>query len=224
MIDSITRLQLLKVDNELVRLEMQAEAGRFAALASRHIDGTAPQAVSAFNLFQTPPEIAARMAELTGNASRILEPSAGLGRIYKALRTAQPAAEICLVEQSPDCVKELYRLTEIDKQATLKQADFLEVKPASEGNAAIILKDLPFAFFDAVVMNPPFERGRDIKHILHALKFLHNGGLLVALCYNGVRQNKELKPLATTWEVLPEGSFQSEGTRASVVLLTIKKG
>ena len=93
-----------------------------------------------------------------------------------------------------------------------------------EGNCGLILKDLPKACFDAVIMNPPFKRGLDIKHIKHAYQFLRVGKPLVALCYNGKKQNAELKPWADTWEVLPSGTFKESGTGAEVVLLTkVKK-
>jgi 16S rRNA G1207 methylase RsmC len=100
-------------------------------------------------------------------------------------------------------------MTESDRATNLLQRDFLEVAPAGT--------------FDAVIMNPPFKMGRDIKHIMHALKFLTPGGLLISLCYDGSRQNKQLRPLCDRWNVLPSGTFKSEGTGASVVLLTIRK-
>ena len=69
-------------------------------------------------------------------------------------------------------------------------------------------------------MNPPFAKGADIKHIRHALQFVKPGGRLVALCANGPRQQRELEPIASTYEPLPEGSFKSSGTSVRVVLLT----
>jgi 16S rRNA G1207 methylase RsmC len=99
-------------------------------------------------------------------------------------------------------------MIEGDRDATLRQGDLLEMNIKA----------------DAVIMNPPFKMGRDIKHILHAFENLAPGGLLISLCYNGVKQNKQLKPLADTWEVLPAGSFKAEGTRAEIVLLTLTKG
>jgi hypothetical protein len=166
------------------------------------------RAVSASNLFQTPEAIADKMAGLlTLSAdSVVLEPSAGLGRIYKALRRVH-GGPVVLAEQSADCCRELYAITEQDRAATIRQGDFLEMDIKA----------------DAVIMNPPFKMGRDIKHILHAFECLAPGGLLVSLCYNGVKQNKQLKPIADTWEVLPAGSFKAEGTRAEIVLLTMKK-
>jgi hypothetical protein len=86
--------------------------------------------------------------------------------------------------------------------------------------------------YPRILMNPPFENGQDIAHIKHAIKFLaapgfdpmmcgDKGGRLVAICANGPRQQAELKPLATTWEELPEGSFAEAGTNVRTVLLTI---
>ena len=49
------------------------------------------------------------------------------------------------------------------------------------------------------------------------------GGRLVSLCYDGAVQNRNLRPMATTWEVLPVGSFKCEGTGAGVVMLSIDK-
>ena len=79
--------------------------------------------------------------------------------------------------------------------------------------------------FDAVLMTPPFHRGMDIQHIRHALEMVRTGGVLVSLCYNGARQNAELRPIADRWEVLPDSSFRECGTGASVAMMvTTKKG
>ncbi len=202
------RLLHLREQTEAAGDTLAAERSRFAALAD---PSSRPRAVSAFNLFQTPPAIADRMAALLlptlSASSVVLEPSAGLGRLYRAIRQAGHDGPVVLAEQSPDCCRELYEMTREDRQATLRQGDFLGMHIKA----------------DAVLMNPPFKRGRDIKHIFHALEQLRPGGLLVSLCYNGVRQNKKLRPLTDSWEILPAGSFKSEGARAEIVLLTIKK-
>lgn len=202
------RLLHLREQTEAAGETLAAERSKFAALAG---PSSRPRAVSAFNLFQTPPAIADRMAALLlptlSAVSVVLEPSAGLGRLYRAIRQAGHDGPVVLAEQSPDCCRELYDLTREDRSATLRQGDFLDMTIEA----------------DAVLMNPPFKQGRDIKHILHALDLLRPGGLLVALCYNGVRQNKKLRPLANTWEILAAGSFKTEGTRAEIALLTISR-
>jgi len=212
---SIERLIALQVDNDLKGLDMEQERGRFAALASRHEDGTAPRAVAAFNLFQTPEHIAAQLVALVSPrlrvGARILEPSAGLGRLFRPLWSALGnAGEYVLIDQSADCVKELYRQTEDCEGVTLRTGDFLAMDKGDLGGA-----------FDVICMNPPFKMWRDIKHINHARAMLADGGILAALCANGPRQREHLRPLCTTWEELPERSFKSEGTGVSVALLTI---
>lgn len=210
---SISRLNELQALNDEKGLEMMQEAGRFAALATRHEDGTAPRAVSAFNLLQTPEAVGDMMVDKIrhklGQGSWVREPSAGLGRLYYAVRRACQKTSVSLIEESSECCAELYKILENDIRATLLQGDFLD----RDGLGMV----------DAVIMNPPFKMGRDIKHVMHALEFLKPGGVLVSLCYNGSRQNKKLRPLCDTWEVLPAGTFKSEGTGADVALLTITK-
>ena len=209
---SIQRLMTLKSENDAKGLEMLTEAGRFSALADRKNNGLAPKAISSFNLFQTPDKIADRMVSMIPDRlfkyPTILEPSVGLGRLFYAInKKTYGYCRYTLVENNPECMKEVYKFSRNEK-AELKQVDFLSL-------------DLKRGF-DIIIMNPPFKMGTDIKHILHARKFLKKDGILVSLCYNGVKQNKLLEPLCDSWEVLPEDSFKSEGTRASVSLLTMR--
>lgn len=202
------RLRHLLEVTEAASEEMAAERGRFERLAD---PGSAPRIVSSFQLFQTPPELAARVVALLGPvAGRFLEPSAGLGRLYTALRAVHPAAPVTLVEVSPECSGELYRATEGDANATLIQGDFLLQAPERLG------------LFDGIVMNPPFKMGTDVKHVLHARKFLAPGGRLVSLVANGPKQRKALKPLAAEWIDLPAASFASEGTRVEAAIVVIE--
>lgn len=184
--------------------EMERERERFARLAD---PSSAPRVVSSFNLFQTPEVIAARMVDHLEGFTTILEPSAGLGRIYRAIRAASSIADCTLVDVSIECCAELYRATEGDTNARLVQADFLACDVDRLGR------------FDAVAMNPPFKQGTDIKHILHATNFLNPGGRLVALCAAGPRQRARLQPWADEWHDLPPGSFKGEGTNVNAALV-----
>lgn len=214
----MSRLTDLQAENNQAGIEMMTEAGRFAALADRHNNELKPRAVTAFNLFQTPVEIAEKMVNIIPSyPQKVLEPSAGLGRLYRTTVKKYPDSNYTLVENNPQCAGELYKFTNIK----LIQKDFLSIEPAKEGNADLIIKELPHPFYDLIIMNPPFKQGLDIKHILHARKFLTTNGLLIGLCYNGVKQNRILKPLCDKWEVLPKDSFKSEGTRAEVVLIVL---
>ena len=75
--------------------------------------------------------------------------------------------------------------------------------------------------FDCIAMNPPFHLRADIKHILHARKFLKLGGLLAAICFDTFHREHALKPLSMTWQALPPGAFAKEGTQVATVLLTM---
>jgi SAM-dependent methyltransferase len=206
--DTFNRLHSLRMENDAHRYAMEEMCPRFDRMAGRHENGTAPRAVSAFNLFQTPVALAARMAELLalGPGARILEPSAGLGRLLDAVKPYAPS-EIVAVELTPQLSAELYRQER--EGVTLKQGDFLNMTPADLGT------------FDAVIMNPPFHMRSDIRHIEHARQFLKPGGKLIAIMA-GPRRDERLKPFAAHWERLEPGTFKETGTRVDACLLVIE--
>ncbi len=206
--DTFQRLQGLRMENDVARFNQQAMRPRFDALRTRHEDGTAPAAVSAFQLFQTPPAVAARLVELLApsEGARILEPSAGLGRILDALAPRKPS-EVVAVEISPDCAGVLFKQDR--HRLRILQRDFLTVEPSAVG------------LFDSVAMNPPFHLRDDIRHIRHALRFLKPGGRLAAICMDTPHRSAALRHLCDTWQPLPSGTFRAEGTNTACVLLTI---
>ena len=182
----------------------------FAALKATLKAGV--QVAVAPQLFPTPPALAKRMVELAEiqPGMCVLEPSAGTGNLAKAIRSAVPGVHLDLIEID-------LRLCSILQASGFEVSccDFLAtsmpVCPDSEDG------------HDCVLMNPPFSKGQDVAHILHALKFLKPGGRLVALCANGPRQQAELRPLATTWEELPEGTFADQGTNVRAALMMVKR-
>lgn len=198
------RLRHLQETTEARGEEMAEQRGRFQRLAR---EDSAPRVVSSFNLFQTPPELAAQLAGMFPRFGRTLEPSAGLGRLYRAVR-AISACPVVLVEVAAECAGELYRATEGDEAATLVQADFLACTADRLGR------------FDSVIMNPPFKNGVDVKHIRHAASLLNPGGRLVSLCAAGPRQRKGLADV-TEWIDLPAGTFKAEGTSVAAAIVVI---
>lgn len=201
------RLRHLLETTEAVSEVMEVERGRFERLAERD----APRAVSAWQLFQTPEPLAERMAAMLGNLDgrTILEPSAGLGRLYRAIRDRSGECEVTLIENAPQCAAELYRSSASDDRCRLLQRDFLDCSGLGQ--------------FDCVLMNPPFQRGRDVKHIRHAARMVSPGGVLVSLCYAGTKQRAAFQhDPAWTWEELPADTFRREGTRAGVALVTYR--
>ena len=162
------------------------------------------------------------MVDLAGLAigMRVLEPSAGTGRLLEALPgivpfglVRQTALQVVAVEVNAALAA---RLACSGLAGTVRCADFLQCSGDVE--------DL--GLFDAVLMSPPFAQGADIEHITHALKMLKPGGRLVALCANGPRQNGSLRPMVEAhggeWEDLPADTFKEEGTGVRVALISMQ--
>ena len=192
---------------------------RFKALREAAREGV--QIVSAPQLFPTPAALASRMVQLARPqiGQRVLEPSAGTGRLLEALPGVLPAgfgaprqtcADVVAVELNLGLAN---ALKSGGLAQTVLQADFLECSIEELGR------------FDVVLMNPPFENAADIKHIKHAFSMLKPGGRLVAICANGPRQAAELRGLVDstggTWEDLPAGTFAAEGTGVNTTLLVL---
>jgi len=201
------RLRHLMETTEAVGEIMDEERNRFDRLRD---PASKPRAVSSFNLFQTPEPLADQLAEIGYPRHRVLEPSAGLGRLYRAIRKITPHCDITLVEIAPQCAGELYRGTQGDPHAKLIQGDFLEQTPERLG------------LFHSIIMNPPFKMGTDIKHIRHAEKFLAPGGRLASLCAAGPKQRAALADVSQ-WIDLPPGSFKSEGTNVNTAIVIIDR-
>lgn len=166
-------------------------------------------------LFPTPPALAAevvREADLVAGVE-VLEPSAGTGNLLRALPEGVRAFAVEVDGRLCDALAREFAAPADAAQGLCRnvlQADFIGLTPAEIGT------------YDRVVMNPPFANGADIKHIMHARRFLRPGGRLVAICAGGPRQEEALRPLASSWRVLPAGSFASEGTNVNAVLLTME--
>jgi len=161
-----------------------------------------------FEFFPTPLNVANRVRELAGihTGMTVLEPSAGRGALIEGI-------EGCKI----DCVEKMAENAEYLRQhfkAVVIQADFMEIKPEAK--------------YDAVLMNPPFSKRQDIKHVNHAKHFLKDGGTLVAVMSVGVlfRQDKltkEFRESVSTIESLPNGAFKESGTMVNTVIVTYKK-
>lgn len=206
---ALDRLRDAQIDAVLAGATMANSRDRFQRLAARHENGSAKVAVSAFQLFQTPPELAQRLVCLLGlkGGERILEPSAGLGRILDALAPFNPR-ETVAVETAPQLCAQLYRQERAN--VTLKQRDFLSCSPEDLGR------------FDCVAMNPPFHMRADVAHILHAAGFLVPGGKLAGICMDTHHRESALRHRCKVWEPIPPGAFKAEGTSVPTVLFLME--
>lgn len=174
-----------------------------------------------FGAFHSSAEVARevmRYAEIR-SGERVLEPSAGTGVLARAARDA--GAIVSCIELQPGLAHELRVLHDFED---VREADFLAVEPGT-------------ALFDRIVMNPPFDRGRDCDHVRHAFRFLKPGGVLVAVMsaraeFGDDRRHKALHQLVDRcaaaygwrkWHDLPPGSFAHAGTQVNTVILAIRK-
>jgi protein-L-isoaspartate O-methyltransferase len=169
------------------------------------------QIVVAPQLFVTSPALAARMVKLVKikYMDRVLEPEAGTGNLLRAIVDAEPTARIHAVEVNRALCDALPSGLMEDGKAICQ--DFLTCTVEQLGR------------FREIFMNPPFHNGADVAHVKHALQFLECDGVLVAICANGPRQQAELRPLATTWEELPDGTFAEQGTAVRAVLMVVRR-
>ena len=150
--------------------------------------------------------------------SRVLEPSAGGGILAEAAR-AKGHHVTCVEIQGGHAA--MLRRAGFET----READFLKLRPS----------DFP-ELFDYVVMNPPFDRGRDCDHVRHAMEFLKPGGTLVSVMsaraeFAEDARHKALHALIErnggsryeTWQDLPDRSFAHAGTNVNTVMLKIIK-
>lgn len=194
---------------EIIKNEEESTESRIESIKKTLKDGIKPiEVIYSPGFYPTPSDLAERMvekAELKPGQS-VLEPSAGSGNIIRAI-VEEGGCSITSVEIN---TRLFDHLRETFEHMTHINSDFL----SCNGN---------LAKFDRVIMNPPFEGTADIKHIQRAVEYLKPGGRLVAICAGGPRQERELKPMADTWEELPAGTFKDAGTMVNSVLLTINK-
>ena len=204
---------------------LEAAGGKWNRKAKAHLfDGDATEIIEQiiltgeitvpqdFGYFPTPGPVVNRLMELAEiePGMLVLEPSAGQGAIAKEV------AKIARV----DCVELLPQNAEILMNENI-------YRTVAIGN---FLETYLHPVYDRIIMNPPFERQADIKHVQHALKFLKPGGRLVSVMSAGVtfRENsltREFRDLVNSRggkiEALPEGSFKASGTGVHTVIVTI---
>lgn len=170
-----------------------------------------------FEFFPTPKKIAEYVIELADikNGMKVLEPSAGRGALAVAAQQSAIDVKVDMFELMPDNNAYIHNL---------------KIKNAKIGHPVDFLTVEPTPSFDRVVMNPPFSRQADIKHVNHAFKFLKPGGKLVSIMASSVtfRGNK----LTTDFrcfvekqggyiEELPHGAFKESGTMVKTVIVII---
>lgn len=160
----------------------------------------------------------------------ILEPSAGTGNLARACLSGDRdqvsfhSRDRYRWDNAVDCVEVQPELADgLRREGVYRRVttgDFLAMAPD------------PTRLYDRVVMNPPFDRERDIDHVVHALKFLKPDGFLVAIMSAGIEFRETRKSVAFreliaslngAWSDLPPGSFAESGTWVNTVVLRVWK-
>jgi hypothetical protein len=155
--------------------------------------------------FYTPSELADEVVQLANvRGQLVLEPSAGEGALADSCMKAGALAVQC-IEMNPESAAKLEA-----KGYTNTCADFLTQAPAP---------------YTRIVMNPPFTRGTDLKHVAHALKWLAPGGRLVAIMAGSDGSRLERTLAGCDWEVqdVPAGTFKESGTNIRTMILIADK-
>lgn len=202
----------------------KAKAHVFEADASERIDqiiltGDIVIPKDEFEFFPTPEPLVRKMIERADirDGMMVLEPSAGRGAIALAAYKAASGVLVDMFELMEENNRYLALELDLPLCGVAKPCDFLTAEPTP--------------IYDRVLMNPPFSKGQDVKHVTHALEFLKPGGRLVAIMSAGVtfRQDKrttEFRALVDfcngTIEPNPEDSFKSSGTGVNTVMVTMQ--
>jgi hypothetical protein len=165
---------------------------------------------------------------------RILEPSAGTGNLARRCVSSlamfdnwsggRDNARHYRLDNRVDCVEiQPHLAADLEAEGIYHRVynqDFLTLSPDVTG------------LYDRVVMNPPFDRERDIDHVMHALTFLKDDGFLTAIMSAGTefRETKKatasrehMKKLNARWIDLPASSFASVGTNVNTIILRVWK-
>lgn len=170
--------------------------------------------------FETPFAVVDRMLQLAPLPDKliytVLEPSAGMGAIVRALLDyGVPEQSMTLVEKN---LQRFEALVDKFPLAHVERGDFLQISSVSK--------------FDRIYMNPPFEAGQDVDHVIKAHTMLAKGGILVSVMGEHAFFASESKAISfRRWlndvggvaVKLPANSFHASGTDVNTRIVIIKK-
>lgn len=209
------RMDLVREANRLIAEHFGQTIGAAPDVAPQRRQPPAPDAEA---FFPTPPELVEQMiaeADLSAGLT-VLEPSAGDGAIALPVAEATGGPVVCF-EVCPDRTGKLR--ADLGSRGRVINDDFLRYRAIDNR-------------YDRVLMNPPFSRGADALHVIHALDFLAPGGRLVAIVSGAIHGNADdARPHAELRRIiaqrggriirLPAGSFKTVGTTVETAMIVI---
>lgn len=167
--------------------------------------------------FFTSAELAAQVVEIADVKDRdVLEPEAGDGALVRACLDAG-AKSVLAIEQNPEHAERIPR----DPRVRVHVGDFLFLKPNDIGIDS---------FFGCVVMNPPFTRNQDVKHVQHAYDYwLGVGGRLVSIMLDN-QSRAQFRDMLANFRFdeielteVERGAFKQAGTTVATLILTLDR-
>lgn len=166
-----------------------------------------------FNFFPTPIELVKKMQYLIDikKDDLVLEPSAGTGSLIAGLKKEN----IVCIELNPILASILK-----EKKYNVKNIPFEEYEPEQK--------------FDKIIMNPPFHKRLDAKHIMRAFEMLKDNGELIAIHSSGILHSTDktcnkFKDLCNKYmtyqEKIEAGAFASsaKGTKIETYIIKLVK-
>lgn len=171
-----------------------------------------PEKADNFGFFETPVSRAQLLIEDLDLAPHhlVLEPSAGRGRLADQVATIVNPSQIYLCE-----LQEMNRQILTTKGYTVLGTDFMTWVPPT--------------LVDRVVMNPPFEKRADLRHVTKAFSHLKPKGKLISVMSAGVTFREDALTHAFRALIqdhgsigpLPDQSFKESGTLVSTVQVSL---
>jgi len=168
--------------------------------------------------FPTPRAVADLMLEHVNltEGDLVLEPSAGSGALCDMIAEYFPRATLHAVEVS-HMLREILTL----KGHELIGRDIYDLDPVDS-----------IGKYDAIIMNPPFEKMQDADHVRFCYAMLKSGGTLVSVMspspfHNSTHAAADFRSWFDTFGGekfdLPVGSFKKSGTGVSSCFIVISK-
>ena len=168
-----------------------------------------------FQFFATPKKIATMIVDKANvqPTDCVLEPSAGQGAIYEAIKeNSNPLSITCVELMEANCL--------ILKQKAIPhiKANFLEWNTKLK--------------FHKIIANPPFSKNQDIDHIYKMYSHLRYGGTIVTIASNHWTFSTNRKELEfKKWlddniaeiTYLKAGDFKESGTNIEAVIIKLTK-
>lgn len=168
--------------------------------------------IKQFQFYETPEELAKELVRLADiqPTDYVLEPSAWHGAIVNQILMKQPKW-ISLIELNDENFKVLQ--SKYPNMWSITKMDFLWFTTGS---------------YDKIIMNPPFAKSQDVKHILHAYSLLSKGWRIVAIASASVKSREwklydELRSLNPEIIDIDAWAFKASGTMVNTVIVILNK-